>query len=144
MNGGERAVILNKLTGVQDTVVPEGTHLLIPFIQTPHHFDVRTRPRNISSTTGSKDLQTVNITLRVLCRPVKAQLPAVFKDLGTDHDERILPSIGNEVLKSIVAQYDAAQLITQRETVSQKIRDVLRARAQGTFPPRSAQMPAPR
>ncbi len=34
----------------------------------------------------------------------------------------MLPSIGNEVLKSIVAQFDAAELITQRETVSQRIR----------------------
>ena len=34
-----------------------------------------------------------------------------------DYDERVLPSIGNEVLKSIVAQFDAAELITQREIV---------------------------
>lgn len=34
-----------------------------------------------------------------------------------DYDERVLPSIGNEVLKSIVAQFDAAELITQREVV---------------------------
>jgi len=34
-----------------------------------------------------------------------------------DYDERVLPSIGNEVLKSIVAQFDAAELITQGEIV---------------------------
>ena len=39
----------------------------------------------------------------------------------------MLPSIGNEVLKAIVAQFDAAELITQREAVSQRIRaDLLR------------------
>jgi prohibitin 1 len=41
----------------------------------------------------------------------------------------VLPSIGNEVLKSIVAQFDAAELITQRETVSNRIRDDLMKRA---------------
>jgi prohibitin 1 len=40
-----------------------------------------------------------------------------------EYDEKILPSIGNEVLKSIVAQYDAGQLITMREKVSQDIRE---------------------
>jgi len=29
-----------------------------------------------------------------------------------DYDDKIMPSIGNEVLKSIVAQYDAGELIT--------------------------------
>jgi prohibitin 1 len=51
------------------------------------------------------------------------------KKLGTDYDERVLPSIGNEVLKSIVAQFDAAELITQREAVSNRIRSDLTRRA---------------
>lgn len=46
-----------------------------------------------------------------------------------DYDERVLPSIGNEVLKAIVARFDAAELITQRESVSNMIRANLLARA---------------
>jgi prohibitin 1 len=42
-----------------------------------------------------------------------------------DYDERVLPSIGNEVLKSIVAQFDAAELITQREIVWSYMKSVL-------------------
>jgi prohibitin 1 len=59
----------------------------------------------------------VSITLRVLSRPDTNHLPQIYKSLGLDYDERVLPSIGNEVLKSIVAQFDAAELITQREVV---------------------------
>ncbi|MBQ5153801.1 prohibitin family protein, partial [Macrococcus caseolyticus] len=105
------------------------THLLIPWIQKAVLFDVRTKPRNISATTGSKDLQMVTLTLRVLSRPNVSKLPGIYQSLGLDYDERVLPSIGNEVLKSIVAQFDAAELITQREIVSNKIREDLRIRA---------------
>lgn len=59
----------------------------------------------------------VSITLRVLSRPDVEHLSKIYQSLGLDYDERVLPSIGNEVLKSIVAQFDAAELITQREVV---------------------------
>lgn len=61
------------------------------------------------------DLQNVNITLRILFRPVPDQLPRIYTILGIDYDERVLPSITSEVLKAVVAQFDAGELITQRE-----------------------------
>src|SRR6201996_7037 len=129
VKGGSRAVIFDRLSGVKEQVVNEGTHFLIPWLQKAIIYDIRTKPRNISTTTGSKDLQMVSLTLRVLHRPHLQQLPVIYQNLGLDYDERILPSIGNEVLKSIVAQFDAGELITQREVVSSRIREDLVARA---------------
>lgn len=127
--GGKRAVIFDRINGVQNQVVGEGTHFLVPWLQKAVVYDVRTRPKTISTTTGSKDLQTVLITLRVLHHPEVKELPKIYQSLGLDYDERVLPSVGNEVLKSIVAQFDALELITQRELVSARIRQELLRRA---------------
>ncbi|KAK4052477.1 Prohibitin-1, subunit of the prohibitin complex (Phb1p-Phb2p) [Microbotryomycetes sp. JL201] len=109
--GGHRAIVFDRFSG------------------RPILYDVRIKPRNISTTTGSKDMQMVSLTLRVMSRPDTRHLATIYRSLGLDYDERVLPSIGNEVLKATVAQFDAAELITQREVVSSRIREDLLKRA---------------
>jgi prohibitin 1 len=79
VKGGTRAVIFDRMSGVKDTVVNEGTHFLVPWLQKSIIYDVRTKPRNISTTTGSKDLQMVSLTLRVLHRPEVQALPKIYQ-----------------------------------------------------------------
>jgi len=129
VDGGQRAVVFNMLSGVEDKVRGEGTHFKVPWLMQPRMYNIRLRPKLIQTTTGTKDLQTVTIHVRMLFKPDVEGLPTIHRTLGEDYDERVIPSIANEVMKATIAQYNAEQLLTQREKVSMEIRTAIRERA---------------
>jgi len=129
VGAGERAIIFNKFFGTGDKIYGEGTKLKIPFLDVAIIFPIRAQPSDISSPTGTKDLQMVNVSLRLLSKPDPEQLPTIYRDIGTDYDKRILPSIVNEVTKSVVAKFTASQLIVERGEVSMLVKKRLIKRA---------------
>lgn len=75
----------------------------IPYFERPIIYNVQTKPKVIKASTANKDMQNVILTLRVLYRPNTERLCEIYRTLGLDYDERVLPSIVNEVLRAVVA-----------------------------------------
>ena len=57
VEGGHRAIIFDRIGGIQNYIMAEGLHFRIPWFQYPLIYDIRSKPRTMSSPTGSKDLQ---------------------------------------------------------------------------------------
>ncbi|EEC48099.1 prohibitin-like protein, partial [Phaeodactylum tricornutum CCAP 1055/1] len=129
VQGGHRAVVFNRLVGMKETVYGEGLNFNIPWLERPIIYDIRTRPVNLQTLTGSKDLQMVTIAIRVLHKPNPNQLVWIYRMLGINYDERVLPSIMNECAKAVVARYNANELLTKRDVVSKEISFDLEKRA---------------
>lgn len=131
VEGGHRAVVFNRLVGMKNETYGEGLNFNIPWFERPVIYDIRTRPCNLQTLTGSKDLQMVTIGVRVLHKPDPVKLVWMYQRLGKNYDQRVLPSLMNECAKAVVAKYNANELLTKREQVSSDIRRELTRRAHG-------------
>lgn len=129
VDGGHRAVVFNRVTGMKDTIYGEGLNFNIPWFERPYIYDIRTRPCNLQTLTGSKDLQMVTIGVRLLHKPDPSKLVWIYQRLGKNYDERILPSLMNECAKAVVARYNANELLTKRDQVSADVRRELQDRS---------------
>jgi prohibitin 1 len=76
------------------------------------------------------DQQQVRIKLRLLSRPRESALPVIFAKYGGDHSYKQLALTGvmKQVLPTVVAHYNAEELITERDRVSQEVRTQLTQR----------------
>ena len=102
VEGGFRAVMFDRLSGVSDEILNPGIHFRVPWLQYPTMYDLRAKSTRITSPTGTKDLQMVNISIRVLSKPSEHDLAKLHRNLGTDYDERVFPSIVNEVYFNLI------------------------------------------
>ena len=127
--GGHRAIKFNALFGLYERAYGEGAHLAIPYLETPIFFDVRAKPTEVVTSTGSRDLQIINVSVRVLYRPAVSKLPQLYRQLGPRYADTALPSVINEVIKSVVAQFNASELLTKRPEVSKQIAQALTQRS---------------
>lgn len=120
---GEVAIKFNRIRGgVKKETYNEGIHFRVPLMENIIKYDVRIKPVDISSNTSTKDQQQIDITLRVLYKPVEADIANIHLNLGSNYQERFVRPIALEAIKTVLAQYDADQLLKQREKISSEIK----------------------
>ena len=130
---GYLALKFDILQGVKNEVYKEGYHLLIPFIQRPIIYDCRMKNPVFNCVASTKDLQAVQLKIRLICRPDVDHLPDLYRLLGMDYEDRVFFSIIFEICGQVMSQYNAAQLITQRDSISFLIKQKLQEKTKDFF-----------
>lgn len=121
--------MFNYLTGkFNKGVFSEGFHLRLPIVTTPIIFETRTRYIEETSNTANRDLQNIDFQIRVLYKPDQTKLQEIASEIGINYAEKLLSPIVKEVAKTIIAQYSAQQLVSNRDLVSRDIKGALRER----------------
>lgn len=121
---GNTGVLLT-LGKVSATSFQEGAHFKIPFVQTVENMSNKIQVYETPASAVSKDLQTVSSTLAVNYRLVSDKSPDMYKNVGMDYQTILVTPVVQECFKSATANYTAEQLITERQTVADNVKESL-------------------
>lgn len=122
VDAGHRGVLLH--WNAVDTSVPpldEGLHFVTPFADSVVNMEIRTLKYVKSTSSASKDLQTVSTTVTVNYRPAADSVHFLYQNVGLDYENRIIQPAVEEVVKQVTANYNAEELITKRPAVKADI-----------------------
>ena len=97
----------NIFTGLSERTYIEGYHLAIPIIEKPIKFNTRVNYFDATASTPNRDLQKIDISARVSYKPNKLMLHEIYQNLGPKYDTHVLNNVVNEIIRGVVAQYDA-------------------------------------
>jgi prohibitin 2 len=131
VQAGHRGVVVY-LGAVENRVLAEGLHFIIPFAEQVIQLEVRTLKFQADASAASNDLQEVATVIALNYHIDPSDSNVVYQQLGADYADRIIAPTIQESVKASVAKFNAEELITKRETakavIAQAIRNTLSAR----------------
>jgi prohibitin 2 len=125
VQAGHRGVVLY-LGAVENRVLGEGVHFIIPFVEQVVQLEVRTLKYQAEATAASNDLQQVQTVIALNYHLNPADVNKVYQQLGPDYADRVIAPTIQESVKASVAKYNAEELITKRAIVKDVIANTIR------------------
>lgn len=129
VNAGERGVLM-QFGKVEERILGEGIHPIIPLVNTVQKLSVRVQKQEISAEASSKDLQDVFADVALNWHIIPEEANAIFQEIGTEIAivDRIINPAVEEVLKAVIAKYTAEEMITKRGEVKAAVDSYLTTR----------------
>lgn len=120
-----------KLGQIQDYTLPEGAHLVAPWISVTEVYLGQQNVAVTKSEAGSKDTQKVHSDLAVLYTidPASASVLDLFhKNPTLSYPDMIVTPALQDTFKAIVAKYTAEELLTKRDAMSADVKEHLQVK----------------
>jgi prohibitin 2 len=122
VEAGHRGVVLY-VGAVENRVLGEGIHFIIPFAEQVVPLEVRTLKYVANAAAASNDLQEVQTTIALNYHLSPSLVNIIYQQLAPDYADRIIAPTIQESVKASVAKFNAEELITKRATAKAVIAD---------------------
>ena len=127
VGAGQQGVLL-RFGAVTDTIFDEGLYFKIPFVNQVVLMSTQIQKYTATATSSSKDLQVVSTEVALNYQLDAAQVGEIYRTMRGQYETRIIQPYIQEAVKSITANYDAEELITQRPAVKNELQDFVTLR----------------
>lgn len=128
VEAGHRGVVLY-FGAVENRVLGEGIHFIIPFAEQVVQLEVRTQKYQADADAASQDLQQVHTVIALNYRIDPTRADTLYQTIGPNYVDRIIAPTIQESVKASVAKFNAEDLITKREiakgVIAQAIKQTL-------------------
>jgi regulator of protease activity HflC (stomatin/prohibitin superfamily) len=124
---GHRGVV-TRLDRVTGEIKGEGFYVKLPFVDKVSLMDCRIRKEEVMTECSSKDLQTINATIALNFRLEADRVADVYQNIGMAYLQTVVSPAMQEGVKAAIAQYTAEELVTKREAVRERMRELLSQR----------------
>ena len=108
----------------------EGFNFKIPYIEDIVIVNIKVQKIELRTESSSKDLQTIETDIAVNYRIESNKASELYRTVGNSYESTILDPAIKESIKSTIAKFTAAEIITKRSEVSQKCMEELQAKVQ--------------
>ena len=143
VGAGERAVIFNKVTGVEKGQKGEGLHFLVPFLQRPVVYDVKTATYTMSAahaegevkgndalTALTADGQTVSLDMSVRYHVDPDNVWRLHQHIGPEYQHKVIRPQARSHTRMVVSSFNVIDVYSGRRAL---IQEQVKARLEKSF-----------
>src|SRR5258706_5060505 len=121
---GQRGVVFNRFSGIENRILGEGMHFRIPFVESVTKMSVQTQATSFeekgADSAGTQDSQTVDLKVTINWHLDPTQVNRIYQSVG-DNDAVIKNVLNNntqDAVKQAVSKYQALEVQKNRDVVA--------------------------
>lgn len=118
--------VLSTFGKIHDKAVLDGLHIKIPFIQSVQKVNVQQKKFDGTENSYTRDVQTSEVTYTINYDLVTENVSLLIKKVGNDYHTRIVEPYIRSAVKSSFGNFNATQIVENRDKVRAEIETKLR------------------
>lgn len=125
--------VLSTFGKIHDKAVGDGLHIKIPYIQSVQKVNVQQKKFDGTENSYTRDVQTSEVTYTINYDLVTENVSLLIKKVGNDYHTRIVEPYIRSAVKSSFGNFNATQIVENRDKVRAQIENKLRETLDGRY-----------